>query len=184
MSTHSLTKHWSTKLEKFSPCTDALEWARKQKSPAAAWKSCQRGDWMLWMLGKLDKSEPYSNERRPLVAIACECSRTAEQWMPQASKDALAVVERWAGGDDSVTSDDLSAAESAAEAAARAAAGAAEAAAWAAAGAAEAAAGAADAAAWAADAAARAADAAARAAARAKFSDIVRKHYPTAPRLT
>ncbi len=67
-------KHWSVALERFSPCADALAWARTQPSAAAAWQACERGDWMLWILGK--QSGPVgSASRRKLVLAACACAR-------------------------------------------------------------------------------------------------------------
>ena len=167
-------KHWSDKLVALNACGEAVRWGRKQKSPATAWCDCKRGDWMIWLIGKTTQSEPYSEERKPLVRVACECARLAWRWMPQASRDALETAERWTRGE--ATAEDCRKARAAVYA--DDAAVYADDAAYAAADAAYAAA----AAAYAAD------DAAAAAAygaddARAECADIVRRHYPKPPRL-
>ena len=174
-------KHWSEKLVSINACSDAVKWARKQPSAAVAWKTCKRGDWMLWLIGKLHRSEPYSEKRKPIVRIACECARLALEWMPHKSRDALEVIEKWTRGE--ASTEDCMKARSAAYAAADAS----YAASYAAADASYAAAYASYAASYAAanaaaNAAADASSAAANAAA-AKCASIVRKHYPKAPRL-
>ena len=140
-------------------CPEALRWCAQHASLAAAWAACERGDWMLWLLGKL-AGPPKSDSRKALVLAACECARLA---LPCVSADeerplkAIETAESWARGEASM--DDLRAAADAA-----------------------------DDAAYAADAAADAAYAAAYAAyARARTltqcADIVRKHYPAPPEL-
>ena len=173
-------KHWSASLPE-NACGEAVRWASKQKSRATAWRDCERGDWMLWLIGQTNASNPYSEERKPLVRVACECARLAWKYMPQASRDALEVVEAWTRGEASAE-DCRKARADAAVAAAYADAAYADAAAAAAYAAAAYAADAADAAAYAADAAAAYA-AADDAAYRKQCADIVRKHFPKAPRL-
>jgi hypothetical protein len=183
------------------PCSDAAKWLAEQKTPAPAWKDCQRGDWMMWILGKLS-GEPGSDARKKLVLCACECARLA---LPHVKAGelrplkAIETAEAWARGEASL--DDVREARKAAYAAdayadaAAYAAYAADAAAYAAyaayaADAAAAAAYAADAAAaaayaaYAADAAAYAAAAyAARSKALATCAEIVRRHYPKPPKV-
>jgi hypothetical protein len=200
-----MSKHWTDKLVAMNACPDAVEWARGHSSLAAAWKACDRAEWMLWFIGELCRTAP---QRKKLTLATCACARTALKYVPKGEKRPLVAIqtaERWARGTHGVTIDDVRAARAAAGEAAGEAAGAAAwaagAAAWAAAGAAWAA----GAAAWAAGAAAWAAGDAARAAARAageaawaagaaagdaartkalsRMSNIVRKHYPTPPRL-
>ena len=195
-------KHWSRVLPD-NACGNAVEWARKQPSAAAAWKSCERGDWMLWLAGKWCETE---TERKRLVLAACECARLA---LPHVKKGelrplrAIETAEQWARGENGVTLGDVRAARRAAGAAYAAGAAAAYAADAAAAYAADAAAYAADAAAYAAAAAAAdaadaaaadaadaaayaaayaAADAAARKSILSQCADIVRGHYPKPPK--
>ena len=65
-----MKKHWSEKLVALNACTDAVAWARKQASAAIAWKECRHGDWMLWLIGRTEAGEPWSDARKPLVACA------------------------------------------------------------------------------------------------------------------
>lgn len=37
-------------LKKLDPCSEGFDWARKQKSLADAWETCERADWMFWYL--------------------------------------------------------------------------------------------------------------------------------------
>jgi len=192
-----MSKHWTDKLVAMSGCPNAVGWARDYPSLTAAWKACERADWMLWLAGRLCRTVL---QRKRLVLAACACARTALKYVPRGENRPLAAIctaERWARGTHGVTPEDVRAAWAAAGAAANdAAAWAAGAAAWAAA---RAAAGAAanDAAAWAAGAAAGAAGRAggrhrdgahpaawdARSKVLARMSNIVRKHYPIPPRL-
>jgi len=164
-----------------NPCLEAIVWLKKQKSPQAAWRACERGDWMLWLLGKLS-GEPGSDARRKLVLAACACARLSLEYVPKGEdrpRKTIETAEAWAKYRRGVTLDDVRKAVAAAYAA------------YAAAYAAYAADNAAKAAAYAADAADNAAYAAAKAAANAnvrvetlaKCAVIVRKFYPRAPKL-
>ena len=156
------------------PCEDAATWADGYTSPDEAWRECQRGDWMLWLLGKLSGT-PESDDRKKLVLCAMECARLVLPiYEKRFTSDnrvraCIETAERWANGQATIT--ELRSARSAAAAAAYAAAAAdsayATAAAYAAADAAAADAAYASAAAAAAAAAYAAADAAAAAAAYA-----------------
>ena len=187
----------TVKLEKLGACEDALEWAAGQKSQQAAWDNCTRGDWMLWLLGKLS-GKPGSRKRKRLGLACCECARLALRHVPDGEdrpRIAIETAEAWASGSasasakGSVTLDQVRTAAYADAAAAYAAAATADAAdaAAATADAADAAAAAADAADAAADAAATAATTATAAATRKKTlkecAEIVRRHYPRAPKL-
>jgi hypothetical protein len=183
-------------LKALGACPEALRWAEKQKGPGLAWKSCARGDWMLWLLGR-QACPAWSDSRKPLVLAACECARLALPYTkdPRVFK-CIETAEAWTRGEatveearkarDAAYSAAADAAFAAAYAADAAFAAAYSAAADAAFAAAFAAAYAADAAFAAAYAAAAAADAAFAAADARKMvlkqcADIVRKHYPKAP---
>ena len=186
------------KLKQLKPCYDALEWVEKQPSRKSAWDNCERGDWMLWLLGKRS-GEVGSKSRKKLVWTACQCARLSLPYVEKGEErplKAIETAEKYTKGD--ATLDEVRKAGDAAYAydadadayAAYAAAYAAYAAAYAA-NAAYAAAYAANAAYDAAYAAAAyAADADAYAAADAytkslkKCADIVRENYPNPPKLT
>ena len=40
-------------LEQLHPCSEGLDWAKRQSSLYVAWETCQRGDWMWWLLKQL-----------------------------------------------------------------------------------------------------------------------------------
>ena len=194
-------KHWSNKLPK-SACRDALTWAQEQKSAQSAWDTCKRGNWMLWLLGKLS-GPPESDLRKKLVLAACGCARLALPYVKKYElrpRIAIEIAEQYARGENGITleqvKDTAYAATYAADTADTAYAAAyATYAAYAAAYAADAA-DAADAAYAATDAAyaatyaadtAYAADINAIASIRTKVlsqcADIIREHYPEAPKL-
>jgi hypothetical protein len=83
-------------------CRDAVEWCRGHPTLEAAWAVCERGEWMLWLLGRLDRSKPWSDERKPLIACVVECAALA----PEAGEDyelarqwCLDATERWTRGE-------------------------------------------------------------------------------------
>ncbi len=95
-------------LRELGACSDAVEWIT-ELSPDDAWAKCMRGDWMLWLLGRVD-------DRRNLMALACQCARLASPH----DKSGTAVVaietaERWVAGNADL--DEVRRAASAADAA-------------------------------------------------------------------
>ena len=164
-----------TRIAELGSCGEALDWLRTERHPdlATAWAACHRGDWMLWLAGRV-AGPPGDARRVPLVLAACDCAELALVHVP-AGEDrpqiAVATARRWARGeatlDEVRTAADAADAYAAAYAAVDAAYYAAYAAAYAAADAA------ADAAAAAAYAAAYAAAADAYAAARTKHLYVV-----------
>jgi hypothetical protein len=147
-------------LVKLGACSEVRDWARG-KTLREVWKTCKRGDWMLWLAAR------YGDvPLKTMVAIACDEAEPAMAYVPAGEtrpQECLAMTRRWLK--DEATIEEVKAAGGAAWAA-KAAAGAAKAAAWAA----EAAGGAAGAAAWAAWAAAWAAEAAGGAAGAAAWA--------------
>ena len=175
--------HWTDALVKLNACNEAVEWAKTQPDLSTAWTKCKRGDWCLWLIGRTTKSEPWSEERKPIVRAAIDCAKTALKY---ANNDTITAnlwcidaLERWCNGE--ADRDEVIAARDAAADA--------DAAAYAAAYAAYAAyayaAYAADTAAYAATYATAAASASAtdRAKALSECAEIVRRHFPVAPSL-
>ena len=160
-------------LEKHDACIEAITWSKQFKTPQEAWEACERPDWMAWLIAEFNPSEPYSDERKPLVSLCIKFVRTVWEQLPGESKDAIKVFERWVNGED-ISREDLSTASRAAANAATCAAATAAAAAYAS---------------YAATCAAATADAAACAAAcaayaaratkgSARITKIIRKDYP------
>ena len=71
------TPHWSTALPA-NACCDALAWAQTQESATAAWATCERGDWMLWILDKLCRS---GEQHKRIVLAARGCARLALKYV-------------------------------------------------------------------------------------------------------
>lgn len=152
------TATWIDGLTALRACNEAVIWARGYDSLDAAWAACERGDWMLWLLGRLS-DEPESDARKKLVLCACACARTALPFVRAREERPLRCIktaEKWARGE--ATIDEVREARRAAYAAAAAYADADAAAAYAA-----------------------AAAAAARYQSLKACADIVRAHYPQAP---
>ena len=47
------TTHWSDALLTLRACEDAIDFAAQHATYEAAWAACERGDWMVWLLGCL-----------------------------------------------------------------------------------------------------------------------------------
>lgn len=167
-------------LFRLDACREAIDWARAQSDEATAWRACERGDWMLWLLGKLS-GKPGGEGRKRLVLACCDCAELVLAHVPageERPRKAIETARSWARGEGATLDDVRRAADAAypaypayAAAAADAAAAAADAAVYAA---------------YPADAAgaAAAAAAAARESTLSRCADIVRTHYPEPPELT
>ena len=93
------------KLQELNACNEAIVWAETQPNWETLWNNCERGDWMLWLLGKLSKG-PRSKGRKQLVLTACECARLSLKYIPKGEKRPLIAIEtaeKWANGDSSVS---------------------------------------------------------------------------------
>lgn len=66
----------SDALESVGACREPLRWVADFADAQTAWDACERGDWMLWVLGRLS-GPPGSDSRKKVVLAACECARLA-----------------------------------------------------------------------------------------------------------
>ena len=90
----SLTQH----LRELDACSSAIEWVG-DRDPATAWAECPRGDWLLWVAGRLGA------DRRTIVLAACACARDALRFVPSGETRPLAAIEtaeRWVRGEASI----------------------------------------------------------------------------------
>ncbi len=182
-------KTWVKEIHRLGACTEAIRVLERHDSIQDWWATCDRGDWMLWLLGKLS-GKPETDSRKKLVLTTCQCARLSLQYVQEKETrplQAIETAEAYARGKSGITIDDvMKAAHAASDAsdAAYAASDAAYAAAHAASDAAYAAAHAAHAAyaaAYAAYVAYAASDATARSRVLKQCADIVRRYYPAAP---
>ena len=81
------------KLEKLSPCKEAIDFCRQFKTYKEAWQNCERGDWMLWLAARLKIDE------RKLFLARGKCAETVIHLMKdQRSKDAIKAVIDYGNG--------------------------------------------------------------------------------------
>ena len=95
------------KLKSLSPCSEAIDWFSEQQTPEQAWRDCQRGDWMLWLVGKVS-GNPGSDTRRKMIFCCCECARLSAK-VKHGILRAIETVERWAKGDTTIELQDAAA---------------------------------------------------------------------------
>jgi len=120
-------KGWLTPIKEMGACEDALKWGNQYNTFPEAWAGCERGDWMLWLLGRLSGKQE-SDSRKKLVLTACQCARLSLPYVKEGELrplKAIETAEKWARGEDNVTITDVGYAAYAAYAAAYAAASAA-----------------------------------------------------------
>ena len=48
---------WKAKLKALGPCPEAYRWANKHKTFREAWRMCENGEWMSWLLSMCDENE-------------------------------------------------------------------------------------------------------------------------------
>ena len=110
---------FQARLKKMNACKDAVEWCEQFDSFQEAWQKCERGDWMLWLIGKQIKN---IEERKKLVLCACKCARLSLKYVKKCEnrpEEAIKKAEKWAK--DFASLNDVRAAADAAYAAAYAA---------------------------------------------------------------
>ena len=92
------------KIKKLGACEEAVKAAHEYKTSQELWDDCERGDWMLWLIGKLS-GEAGSEKRKPLVLTACKCARLALKYIPKDELrplKAIEIAEKWAKGEASL----------------------------------------------------------------------------------
>ena len=89
------------KLNELRACSEAVEWAEQFKNIQEAWDNCERGDWMLWLVGKQAVGS-RTKSRKKLVLAACECARLALPYIEKGEKrpqKAIQTAEKWTRGE-------------------------------------------------------------------------------------
>ena len=87
-------------LKTLRACEEAVEWASQYPTLQAAWEACERGDWMLWLLGK-SCGNTGSEKHKQVVLLACKCARLALKHVPRGEdrpRIAIETAERWTRG--------------------------------------------------------------------------------------
>lgn len=62
------------KLSSLGACEEAIAWASKCARDTAQelWDGCQMPEWLLWLIGTADSSDPVTEARKPLVSLAMD----------------------------------------------------------------------------------------------------------------
>ena len=92
-------------LKKLDACSEAVVWAKEYPTLQKAWDDCERGDWMLWLIGK-QSGDPGSKSRKKLVLTACKCARLSLKHIPENEKrplKAIQTAEKYAKGVGNIT---------------------------------------------------------------------------------
>ena len=117
-------------LRDLGACSPARDWA-KGKTLEQIWITCERADWLLWLIGKMCGKKGWP-DRKAIVLVACDCAELALPYVEigdNRPRCAIETARKWVRGD--ATIDEVKiAANAAANAAAYAAAYAAYAAAY------------------------------------------------------
>src|SRR5580704_11363598 len=82
------------RLEKMGACSNSVKWASNYTSNEQAWADCERGDWMLWIAGRLSK------DRKQVVLAACACARLSLKYASKGEERpriAIETAEAWCG---------------------------------------------------------------------------------------
>ena len=86
-------------LSDLGACNEAVQWA-KGKSLAQVWRTCKRGDWLLWFCGKM-VDKPGWPTRKQVVLAACACAETALKFVKSGEdrpRIAIETARKWARG--------------------------------------------------------------------------------------
>jgi hypothetical protein len=86
-------------LIELNACSEARDWA-KGKSFAQVWRTCKRGDWLLWLIGKQADKAGWPT-RKQVVLAACACAETALKYVPKGEdrpRKAIETARKWARG--------------------------------------------------------------------------------------
>jgi hypothetical protein len=81
-------------------CSDAMMWS-EDKNFATVWDTCERVDWLLWLVGKM-ADKPGWPSRKQVVLAACACAEMALRFVkPGEDRPRLAieVTRRWCKGE-------------------------------------------------------------------------------------
>jgi hypothetical protein len=87
-------------LRKISACEEACEWA-KGKTLAEVWATCERGDWMLWLVGYMNGKKGWATQQQVVLA-ACDCAELSLKYVAAGEarpRIAIETARKWARGE-------------------------------------------------------------------------------------
>ena len=83
-------------LESLSACRSAVEWSQG-KDLYTIIKTCERGDWLLWLAGRMISHEGWLSHKE-VVSIACDCAETSLKYVKEGEnrpQHCIDVVRLW-----------------------------------------------------------------------------------------
>ena len=97
------SEQFSELLSNLGACSDARAWARG-KDLHTVWTTCERGDWLLWLCGKM-VDQAARPTRKELVLATCACAETVLPFVnvgDDRPRLAIETARAWARGEASV----------------------------------------------------------------------------------
>ena len=92
-------KELSHLLKSLRACSEAKEWS-KGKTLQDVWKTCERGNWLLWLCGHMS-DKPGWPTRKEVVLATCDCAETALKYVKEGEdrpRKCIETVRAWAAG--------------------------------------------------------------------------------------
>src|SRR5271166_325417 len=93
-------KTFSELLLSLRACLEAKEWALG-KDLKTVWETCERGDWLLWLCGRMAGKEGWPSQQ-DVVLAACDCAETALQYVrvgEDRPRKCIETVRAWVRGE-------------------------------------------------------------------------------------
>ena len=90
------SKDFLEAIDQYDPCRDAVRWAEDKKTLSEIWRTCDRGDWLLWAAAKV------GIDRKIIVAAACDCAELALKYVPKGEdrpREAIETARKWIKGE-------------------------------------------------------------------------------------
>ncbi len=84
-------------LNSIKACKEARRWA-EGKDFKTVWETCERGDWLLWLCGRMADKENWPTPKQ-VVLSACDVAETALKFVPNDEKrpaECILIVRAWA----------------------------------------------------------------------------------------
>jgi hypothetical protein len=91
---------FSALLADLDACFEAREWA-KGKNLRVVWQTCDRADWLLWLVGRMEGIEGWP-DRKAIVAVACDCAELALSFVARGEdrpRLAIETTRKWLRGE-------------------------------------------------------------------------------------
>lgn len=97
------SQEFSNLLRSVRACDSAREWA-EGKDLATVWATCERGDWLLWLVGRMADNPGWAT-RKQVVLAACSCAETALKFVKPGEdrpRKAIEIARAWVNGQASI----------------------------------------------------------------------------------